>query len=239
MPPAPWAIRWYMRAPSLQSAGYGTNEVRWAVDSGGPGLLFRESSGGLTQVRAQPRDLAAGLLPHEYTGPGIQLTQLLRVELRQSTDRLTARVFAAHDEQVEDSWAFPGFSLSGTLSLTGYRYRARTTLYWGDQGSAVRELQLDLIDLGYDLGQWKADGDFGNATYEALRSFQRARGLTPVDGIPGPETRAAIDLALGRVPSALWYSHLALSDGPWVGPAALPPEPPPPQVSYLTLGMPI
>ncbi|WP_160050790.1 peptidoglycan-binding protein [Nocardiopsis sp. FR4] len=239
LPSTPWALRWYMRAPSLQSAGFGTNEVRWVADSGGPGLLFRESAGGLAQVRAQPRDLAAELLPHEFTGPGIRLTQVLRVELRQDTDHLAVRVFAEHDEQVQDSWTFPGFDLSGTLSLTGYRYRARPTLYWGDQGSAVRELQLDLIDLGYDLGQWKADGDFGNATYEAVRSFQRARGIFPEDGIPGPETRAGVDFALGRVPPPLWFSHLALSDGSWVGPAALPPEPPPPQASYITLGLPI
>ncbi|WP_363319945.1 peptidoglycan-binding domain-containing protein [Nocardiopsis exhalans] len=159
--------------------------------------------------------------------------------MRQVSTHLAVRAFAAHSEEVLNYWTFRNFRLSGTLSLAGYRYRARRTLYWGDQGSAVRELQHELIDLGYSVGAWGADGAFGNATYDAVRKFQSARTLSPADGIPGPETRAAMDLAGGRVPPPIWVSHLALSDGPWIGPVPPPPEPPPAPTSYLTAGFPI
>ncbi len=239
LPPAPWAARWYMRAPSFQSAGFGTAEVRWIADSGGPGLLLRESATGLAQVRAQPRDLAADLLQHEHVGPGILLDQLLRVEMRQVTTHLAVRAFAAHSEEVLDYWTFRGLRLEGTLSLSGYRYRSRATLYWGDQGTPVRQLQLELIDLGYNVGAWGADGSFGNATYEAVKSLQAARGISPVDGIPGPETRAAMDLASGKRPPSMWFSHLALSNGPWIGPVSAPPPEPESAASSFIFGFPI
>ncbi|RCV47654.1 hypothetical protein DEF24_26925, partial [Marinitenerispora sediminis] len=105
-----------------------------------------------------------------------------------------------------------------TVELTGYRYRRRPTLYWGDQGAEVRALQLELLDLGYSLGPAGADGDFGNATYNAVVAFQTSRGLSPADGIPGPETRAAMDYELGRRWPPLYVSHVAVSDGPWIDP---------------------
>lgn len=55
----------------------------------------------------------------------------------------------------------------------------------------VRELQQHLIDLGYDLGKWGADGDFGDATEIALIAFQKAEGCEP-DGEYGPQTHAAL-----------------------------------------------
>lgn len=70
----------------------------------------------------------------------------------------------------------------------------RKTLRKGDKGDAVRELQQLLIDRGYDLGKWGADGDFGNATEKAVKAFQKAAGLTQ-DGICGEKTWAAIEAA--------------------------------------------
>lgn len=70
----------------------------------------------------------------------------------------------------------------------------RKTLRKGDKGDAVRELQQLLIDRGYDLGKWGADGDFGNATEKAVKAFQKAAGLTQ-DGICGKKTWAAIEAA--------------------------------------------
>ena len=59
------------------------------------------------------------------------------------------------------------------------------TLRNGDTGPDVKELQEDLIKLGFDCGRCGEDGDFGDATEMAVRDFQRSFGLT-VDGVFGP-----------------------------------------------------
>lgn len=61
----------------------------------------------------------------------------------------------------------------------------------GCEGADVKELQLDLIKLGYDCGKWGADGEFGDATEMAVKSFQRDHGLD-VDGEFGPLTLTAM-----------------------------------------------
>jgi len=58
----------------------------------------------------------------------------------------------------------------------------------GDQGSDVAEIQGRLASLGYDV---TADGDFGPATAEAVKSFQASRGLDN-DGLVGPSTYSAL-----------------------------------------------
>lgn len=55
----------------------------------------------------------------------------------------------------------------------------------GSTGEDVRKLQSQLIKLGYLSGS--ADGDFGIATENALKAFQRRNGLT-ADGIAGRAT---------------------------------------------------
>ena len=61
----------------------------------------------------------------------------------------------------------------------------------GCEGADVKELQNLLLQLGYDLGKWGADGDFGDATEMAVREFQKDKGLE-VDGIVGKATFAAL-----------------------------------------------
>ena len=65
----------------------------------------------------------------------------------------------------------------------------------GSTGAAVHEYQEKLQRLGYDLGRWGADGDFGADTYNAVVKFQRDHGLD-ADGEIGPMTMEAIDQAL-------------------------------------------
>jgi hypothetical protein len=75
------------------------------------------------------------------------------------------------------------------------------TLRNGDEGEDVRTLQKALIELGYDLGKWGADGDFGDATELAVRAFQRDAGLE-ADGIAGRMTADALERALAEDRSA-------------------------------------
>jgi len=62
----------------------------------------------------------------------------------------------------------------------------------GDYGTAVRAMQEAL--LGWDgkcLPKYGADGDFGKETEDAVKAFQKARGL-PATGIYDEATRAAL-----------------------------------------------
>jgi len=65
------------------------------------------------------------------------------------------------------------------------------TLRRGDKGAVVKRMQEELLQRGYDLGKWGADGSFGDQTYKAVVAFQKDSGLTP-DGICGPRTWDAL-----------------------------------------------
>ncbi|MBR3927540.1 MAG: peptidoglycan-binding protein [Clostridia bacterium] len=68
----------------------------------------------------------------------------------------------------------------------------RHDLKRGMTGADVKEMQNKLIEAGYALNTYGADGDFGRETEEALKAFQKASGLTP-DGVYGENTKKALD----------------------------------------------
>lgn len=57
----------------------------------------------------------------------------------------------------------------------------------GDEGEAVRALQILLIGRGYGCGRWGADGEFGTATEGAVKAAQHDAGIEE-DGVAGPDT---------------------------------------------------
>ena len=61
----------------------------------------------------------------------------------------------------------------------------------GTSGEAVRQLQENLIKLGYNCGPDGADGDYGRNTVAAVKKFQKDNGLE-ADGEAGPMTQTAI-----------------------------------------------
>lgn len=77
-----------------------------------------------------------------------------------------------------------------TTKETRYTMELRN-LKKGCDGEDVRALQILLIGRGYSCGSYGADGDFGSKTDEAVRAFQKAKGLS-VDGIAGRNTMAAL-----------------------------------------------
>lgn len=70
--------------------------------------------------------------------------------------------------------------------------RGHRVLRAGDRGVAVRLVQEALLDLGYPLPAFGADGDFGAETVSAVRAFQRAQRLR-VDGAVGRGTLGTLD----------------------------------------------
>lgn len=72
---------------------------------------------------------------------------------------------------------------------------AFSTVQYGSKGNDVKVLQELLKGKGYNIGTYGADGDFGNATRNALLLFQKsnatAYGLA-WDGICGPKTWQAL-----------------------------------------------
>lgn len=71
------------------------------------------------------------------------------------------------------------------------------TLKRGNKGEKVAILQQLLIDRGYKLPRYGADGDFGAETEAAVKQFQKDHGLK-VDGIAGEKTWASL---MGEAPA--------------------------------------
>ena len=97
--------------------------------------------------------------------------------------------------------------------------RAYTALYYGCSGYEVMQLQRALNALGYQAGT--VDGKYGAYTENAVRMFQRDKGLY-MDGMASDETQAAIYAALGAsqptaVPTAVPYVAPAPTSGPVSG----------------------
>lgn len=81
---------------------------------------------------------------------------------------------------------------TGGASLPDDPGESRPLLRRGSKGTEVAYVQAILMDLGYDLQPYGADGDFGRKTEEAVKAFQRDHGLD-ADGIVGPRTYAALE----------------------------------------------
>jgi hypothetical protein len=61
----------------------------------------------------------------------------------------------------------------------------------GSKGDLVKTLQQGLIDCGFALPNYGADGKYGNETSEAVKKLQTENKIT-VDGVIGPETIAVM-----------------------------------------------
>ena len=95
--------------------------------------------------------------------------------------------------------AVMAFQLRNNLTVDGkagpatqrvlYGSRSNITyasMYEGEEGKSVKNLQYTLYELGYYDGA--IDGKYGTTTADAVREFQIQNNLTPVDGIAGSKT---------------------------------------------------
>ena len=97
---------------------------------------------------------------------------------------------------------------------------SRTILKRGMKGEDVRRLQLRLMELGYGLPRYGADGEYGAETAAAVKAFQADRKLA-ADGVAGEMTLAALyagmentyTVVLRGVPEAKAIALISLYDG--------------------------
>ncbi len=60
-------------------------------------------------------------------------------------------------------------------------------------GPSIKKVQQALLDIGYPLPNFGADGAFGSETGEAVKTFKADWHLAPGDPVIGPKTIAALD----------------------------------------------
>ena len=65
-------------------------------------------------------------------------------------------------------WSYATGSNSATVPSTSYD---KSILQYGSKGTEVKNVQQNLIKLGYSCGSSGADGDFGSGTLNAVRAF--------------------------------------------------------------------
>lgn len=113
----------------------------------------------------------------------------------QSNGGRVARRVRRHDQVryvIRPDWSEAGGTTGGGSSATA-PWDASATIN-GLSTAQVKAIQTALSSRGYSLGSYGIDGSYGESTYEAVKSFQRAAGLS-VDGVAGPKTVAALNAA--------------------------------------------
>lgn len=81
----------------------------------------------------------------------------------------------------------PKLAADGFLGDRSWSLLDQVLLKKGAQNAIVKVVQERLLQLGYKLPQYGADGWYGDETIAAIKAFQSARGLL-ADGICGPKT---------------------------------------------------
>ncbi len=88
-------------------------------------------------------------------------------------------------------WAVPK-GIDGDVPTPTPTPVTKPTLRRGSKGDYVKMLQVELVNRGYNIGNFGVDGDYGRGTEAAVKEFQRDNGLNP-DGICGPLTWSALE----------------------------------------------
>jgi N-acetyl-anhydromuramyl-L-alanine amidase AmpD len=127
-------------------------------------------------------DRSGNLLMHKYYAatqcPGPYLEKRFPDIAQKVNERLGAEPVAKDEKKVDKA--------EETENVVGL-----PVLRHGSKGKSVQSLQILLIGYGYSCGSYGADGDFGNATGNALEKFQEQNFLD-ADRVCGPKTWAKI-----------------------------------------------
>lgn len=117
--------------------------------------------------------------------------------------------YAKHGHHVKLANAYKKHERAGD-PLNVVIYSAGAVLKIGSKGEAVRNLQIDLRDIGYDFISG-VDGRFGPETESIVKKFQADHGLT-ADGFAGSSTLAKIEnLLVDKTPAQPVFDKELLS----------------------------
>lgn len=114
--------------------------------------------------------------------------------------------FHTHMNEIAESAAkglceYFGIPYVATAATPSTPIVTTTILRKGSTGPEVKSLQKKLLQIGYYLGFYGADGDYGENTELAVRLLQKDSNLT-VDGVFGKQTSEALDLAVNNAAAA-------------------------------------
>lgn len=176
-----------MGAGCLYSAGYYKNNGRWSTTPHeGDQIFFSYSAGEVS-----------------HTGIVEQVTGNKVVTIEgNSSDSVARRTYTIGNSSIYGYgrprwWYATGAAIETNDDQTPETPQTPVVavLRRGSQGEAVRQLQENLIKLGYSCGPDGADGDYGANTVAAVKQFQKDNNLD-VDGEAGSMTQAAIQQKL-------------------------------------------
>ncbi|WP_265518980.1 N-acetylmuramidase domain-containing protein [Nitratireductor luteus] len=183
--PRSQAVRWELlkRAARIdaqaafESASYGVGQVMGAH-------WQKLGYGNVSGLVAEARSSALGQieLMVKYIVKFGLVDELQRKDFSAFARGYNGPAFARYGYQTKMAAAYR--RISGNVPVSA----ATGMLRMGSKGARVRELQALLVRAGHSV---KVDGDYGTATRDAVRAFQKANGLD-VDGVAGPETMRAL-----------------------------------------------
>lgn len=143
-----------------------------------------------SEVKAmQSRLIELGYLSGSADGDFGASTKAALIAFQKNAGLTADGIAGATTIKALNSSSAPKASASATAAPTSSASATYTTLKQGSNGEAVKKLQKRLIELGYLTGS--ADGDYGRATTDAVKAFQKQAGLT-ADGIAGASTQKAV-----------------------------------------------
>ncbi|GMQ94727.1 MAG: hypothetical protein BMS9Abin12_2232 [Acidimicrobiia bacterium] len=213
-----WGIKKGIKPGVRVEAG---QHIAWVGDSGNaentpPHVHFelRDPSGtvvnpysslvaaGGNDVGAGPRDPLVGgarVLSRGLKGADVRVLQNALEELGYSVGGIDGNFGPLTETAVKAFQAGFGLDVDGLVgretktAISGRQYHDDTgsVLSVGSRGDAVRALQANLHERGFEAGP--ADGIFGPLTLRAVLSFQKYSELW-VDGLVGPRTKAALGM---------------------------------------------
>ena len=145
-------------------------------------------------IMGLPSDFRTGNMPKNLLATGVFVELKGAKYTDQSAylgrgDILVTRTNGHTVVVLDDGARYEGAAETGEAEL------GERLLKHGSAGEDVKQLQQYLIRLGYDLGKWGADGEFGDTTELAVKAFQKDKGLD-ADGQYGKKTHAALIAAV-------------------------------------------